>query len=676
MTRILVVGSKESLPETINILYGLETVHLVDFSAEEPGFTLGSPLPIASSASQKLLKLRSMERDLDIKEVKGMEIEVIPIDKINSEVDETISGLEAEIVGVVDTKGNSQARMHEIEQKKKQLEPFMTVPLPLELYSGYENLAVFTGYVKLDPTAALTQSVKQFEIYKSKDGKFIAVFTPKAEAAEVQKILVQSGYTDMPAPSGRGEPAEELKRLDEEYAAEAKTLEEATEKITSLREKHQSFILASDEHLSIVVEKAETPIRLGTTAHAFAMDGWVPSTDLSAIEKELSAKLGDNVLLEVIGEAPRAEKHEPAHTAGMPHKEPAEKVPTLQRNGKTVKRFEFLTELISVPRYNEIDPSTILALTFPIFFGLMVGDMGYGIPFLILGALGLAKCKSREWRTIATMLFYGGIWATIFGFFLFGEAFGLHFAPLPNEMTWSSLIGYNIPNQLFGFIPIGIYSKLNDVKILLFIAVWIGIIHLYIGFGLGFYNKVLRHGMRHAVMEKGSWLLILTGGTFLLMYIIDLLIANWLLSDTTALIFLIIGIATLLPGILMVFKAEGPTSVLELPGLMSNIISYARLAAIGMSKAGLALAFNTIAFETILGYKIGTGWPADLSIIMIIVAVLILIVGHLTVFILGILSAGMHGIRLHYVELFQKFYEGGGVKFNPLKIVRKRTSER
>ncbi len=161
MTRILVVGSKESLPETINILYGLETVHLVDFSAEEPGFTLGSPLPIASDASQKLLKLRSMERDLDIKEVKGMKVEVIPIDKINSEVDATLSGLEAEIVGVVETRGNSQARMHEIEQKKKLLEPFMTVPLPLELYSGYENLAVFTGYVKLDPTAALTQSVKR-----------------------------------------------------------------------------------------------------------------------------------------------------------------------------------------------------------------------------------------------------------------------------------------------------------------------------------------------------------------------------------------------------------------------------------------------------------------------------------------------------------------------------------
>ena len=231
MTRILVVGSKNSLPQTIDILYGLETVHLVDFSAEEPGFALGSPLSTASDASQKLLKLRSMERDLDIKEVKGMKIEVIPIEKINSEVDETIRTLEAEIVGVVETKGNSQARMHEIEQKKKQLEPFMTVPLPLELYSGYDSLTVFTGYVKMDPTAALTQAVKQFEIYKSTDGNFVAVFTPKSEAAEAQKVLIQNGYSDMPAPTGKGEPAAEVKRLDEEYAVETKTLEDATKKI-------------------------------------------------------------------------------------------------------------------------------------------------------------------------------------------------------------------------------------------------------------------------------------------------------------------------------------------------------------------------------------------------------------------------------------------------------------
>jgi V/A-type H+-transporting ATPase subunit I len=160
------------------------------------------------------------------------------------------------------------------------------------------------------------------------------------------------------------------------------------------------------------------------------------------------------------------------------------------------------------------------------------------------------------------------------------------------------------------------------------------------------------------------------------LWIVDALLATWLLDDTTGMLVLILGIATMVPGLLMAFKQEGATSILELPGLMSNIISYARLAAIGMSKAGLALAFNTIAFVTLLGFDREAATYSSLTIIMLIVAIVILIVGHLAVFILGILSAGIHGIRLHYVELFQKFYEGGGIKFNPLKVVRKRTNER
>ena len=696
MTRILVVGSKDSLQETIEALYGSESVHLVDFSADEPGFSLGSPLPEASEASQKLLKLRAMERDLEIKPVKGKEIEIVPVEKIVSELDGIINGLDAQIFGVIETKANAQARMHDIEARKKQLEPFMSIPLPLELYSNYQSLAVISGFVKNDPSEAIQKALGQYEIQMSEDGKFIILFIQKSEAQEAQRILVQNGFTEVPVPQGSGLPAEQVKKLDEEYDVETKTLEEANKKIEDLREKHESFIMASDEKLSIDVEKAETPLRLGTTKHAFAMDGWVASTDVEKIQNTFKGKLADKVFVEVLEVAPRAEHHEPKPVEGIGHREPKETVPTKQKNGKSVGRFEYLTELISTPRYNEIDPTTIIALTFPIFFGLMVGDMGYGIPFIILGALGLKKCISKDWRTIATMLFYGGIWATIFGFFLFGEAFGLHFAPhwdlvgsgysslellkaampLGNEMTWSSLLGTILPNNIFGVIPIGIYSKLADVKMLLFIAIWIGIVHLYIGFGLGFANKVMRHGMKHAIMEKGSWLLILTGGSFLFLFLIKMLVAPWLISDSMGTLFIVLGLVFLLPGIGMAIKAEGATSILELPGLMSNIISYARLAAIGMSKAGLALAFNTIAFVTILGFDHNTATYSSMGIVMLIVAVLILIVGHLTVFILGVLSAGMHGIRLHYVELFQKFYEGGGVKFNPLKVVRKRTSER
>ena len=676
MTRVLVVGSKDSLQQTIETLYGLESVHLVDFSAEEPGFSLGAPLSVASEASQKLLKLRAMERDLDIQQVNGKEIEIVSVDKILSEVDNTISTLEAQVFGIVETKASAQARMHEIDSRKKQLKPFLSMPLSLELYSGYKSLTVLSGYVRMDPTKLVQESLSQYELSTGEDGKFIVLFVPKEETAEAQKVLVQCGFTEVPSPTGTGTPQEVLKKLDEEYDLKTKASEEAVKKIEELREKHEGFILASDEQLSIDVEKAETPLRLGATAHAFAADAWVPSEEVPRIEKALAEKLGDKVYLDVIEVAERKEHHEPKAESGLGHEEPRAIVPTKQNNGKTVKRFEFLTEMVSTPRYNEIDPTAVLAITFPIFFGLMVGDMGYGIPFIILGALGLRKCISKEWRVIATMLFYGGIWATIFGFFLFGEAYGLHFALQAHELSWSSLLGLDIPNKLFGVIPVGIYDKLSDAKMLLFIAIWIGIVHIGIGLGLGFYNKVVRHGFKHAFMEKFSWLMILAGGAFLFPVLLDMLIAPWLLTDSLSTLLMVIALVLMLPGILLAIKAEGPTSILELPGIMSNVISYTRLAAIGMSKAGLALAFNTIGFVTLLGLDPETSLFAHFDVVMFIIALVILIVGHLTVFILGVLSAGMHSIRLHYVELFQKFYEGGGVKFNPLKVVRKRTSER
>jgi V/A-type H+-transporting ATPase subunit I len=125
------------------------------------------------------------------------------------------------------------------------------------------------------------------------------------------------------------------------------------------------------------------------------------------------------------------------------------------------------------------------------------------------------------------------------------------------------------------------------------------------------------------------------------------------------------GIVLIIVGTILAMKAEGGAAILGLTELMSNIFSYTRLTAIGMSKAGMALAFNTIAIVLIAP---GGG-------IMIVFAILIFIIGHLMIFILAILSAGLHSIRLQYVEFFTKFFEGGGSNFNPLKIVRKYTME-
>ncbi|MDD1769873.1 MAG: V-type ATP synthase subunit I [Methanomassiliicoccales archaeon] len=675
MTKILIVGSKDKLKETIDELYRLEEVHPIDFSAEEEGFTLGTPLPDASETSQRLLKLRAVSKDLAVED--RLIKQKIETEQIHKEIDDALVMLEAEIRGAVETRDQIQIRKHDLEGSKRLLEPFVPLGIGLDLYRGYESIVVFTGTVRMDPEPVLRESIHDYELFMSEDGKFVALFVAKAEAAEAQRVLVQAGFSEVQVPPGKGNPEDAIRSIDTEIEVLDKALADAEGKVAKLREKHEAFILASNEELTIEIEKAEFPLRAGATAHAFVVDAWVPSGSLDVVVKAISARLGDDIHVEVVEDRVPRKEHVHAEEAGVGVAEEhvKQEPPVKLGTKKPVGMFTYLTELISVPKYNEIDPTNVLAITFPLFFGLMVGDLAYGIGFMILGYIGLRHVRSAEWKTISTMLLFGGIWATIFGLFLFGEAFGLHFAPqwaagashidypYGDELSWSSMLQYNLPTNFYG-IPLGIYSKLSNVKILLYIAVWIGIIHLFIGYGLGFFNESMRHGFKHAIMHKFSWILILLGGSFLLLYVIDLLILNLPVGFTDPR--LLLGLAFLIPGIVIAFIGEGGQSILELPGLMSNAISYTRLAAIGMAKAGMALAFNMIAIEML----------ASAGGAMLIFGIVVFALGHLTIFVLAVLSAGLHSVRLHYVELFTKFYSGGGSKFDPLRIVRKYTAEK
>jgi V/A-type H+-transporting ATPase subunit I len=666
MTKILIVGSKEQLERTIELLYDMESVHLVDFSSEEEGMSLGAPLKQASSASQKLLKLRAVEKDLEIEE--GAVEEKVTAERIRKEFDEALAALQIETAGVADSKNKIQQRLGELDSKKKELELFRGLPLDLGLYKGYESITVFVGPVRADPEGVLRESLENFELFKSAGAKHVALFVDNKEATEAQRLLVQNGYSEVAIPEGEGNPEDIINTIEKEEAQLSEKLEEVSGVLEKLRDKHISFVLAADEELSIEVEKAETPLRFGATDHAFVIDAWVPTKKIKFIEKSLNDGVGGDIHLEILKEQDRKGEEEAEHKG----EEDPDNVPVDFDNGKTVSRFQFLIELVSMPKYNEADPTWLVSIFFPLFFGFMVGDVAYGLSFLMLGWLGLRKCTTPEWRTISTMLFYGGIWATIIGLFFFGEALGMHFAPTGHEgdITWTALfhqmgIEFEFPHQIdlgFTAIPLGIYSKLHDVKILLYISLWIGVAHLFVGFVMGAANVAMRHGAKEALFEKVSWMLILIGGVMFGLEMINILILG---QDFVLGPIFIGGIALIIVGTILAVKAEGGAAILELPELMSNIFSYTRLTAIGMSKAGMALAFNTIAIVLIAP---GGG-------IMIVFALLIFIIGHLMIFILAILSAGLHGIRLQYVEFFTKFFEGGGSKFNPLKIVRKYTTE-
>jgi V/A-type H+-transporting ATPase subunit I len=238
--------------------------------------------------------------------------------------------------------------------------------------------------------------------------------------------------------------------------------------------------------------------------------------------------------------------------------------------------------------------------------------------------------------------------------------------------TWQSLLGLNFPEWFAGIFPQTVHdgvvhygiSKVGDVTFLLRISIYIGIIHVMLGFIVGFVNAKIQHGTREAFFEKGGWIMTFVGLVMFAYAMTEIMIAKQPFEGTPLYI-LMAGIALMVAGIAVSFKKEGIQAVLEVPGLFGNILSYARLTAIGMSKAGMALAFNYISI-TMIAAGLG-GIPG------IIVGLLMFSFLHLVIWVLAILSAGLHALRLQYVEMMSKFFVGGGKEYEPLEIKRKNT---
>jgi V/A-type H+-transporting ATPase subunit I len=337
------------------------------------------------------------------------------------------------------------------------------------------------------------------------------------------------------------------------------------------------------------------------------------------------------------------------------------------KHGKVTSLFEYPTKMMSIPKYNEVDPTVLIAIFLPLFFGFMVGDIGYAIPFIIIGAYGLKFAKNVDWRAIATVLFFGGIWAAIFGFFFFGEALGMHFIGENGDFTytWEGLLGlHNMPEFFESFLPYGHgIHKIGAefVGFLLKLSVYVGVVHLTVGFLVAIYNKSVQYGFKHGFLEKGGPFLSFAGLVILCYAVATNLVTSSPLDEMTTYICYGVGAASLVIGSILIIREEGVMKVIvDLPDTFGIVLSYTRLVAIGMSKAGMALAFNYIAIGMIAA---GIGGIAGLIIGFILFCVL-----QLMIWTLAILSGGLHALRLQLVEFMIRFYEGDGTEFTPLKI--------
>lgn len=386
------------------------------------------------------------------------------------------------------------------------------------------------------------------------------------------------------------------------------------EELHVINKEYRDFIVTAEEFLSKEIEKAETPLRLATTEHTYILEGWIPADKVEHAQKKLDEMtIGDAQVIELSSDD-------------------ISEVPVYIETPSPFKPFETLVDMFSTPNYHEISPTIMISFTFPLFYGIMLGDLGYGLGLLALVLYLNTKMKTSGWQSLLNILKYSSIYTIIFGI-IYGEFFG--FEIFQEILGIEKIAGIHMP----------IIHRLHEIVNMLIVSAGIGVVHITLGYIIGFVNVLRNEGMKHAILEKGSWLGILY-------CIVGLLLMPELMYP-------ILGVMVFFIVLLMI--GEGALALLEIFSLVSNVVSYTRLLAIGLSSVGIAFAINKIVFDVLV----------PKGIFGIILGVILLVFGHVGNLALGILASFLHSIRLQYVEFFTKFYKGGGIKFTPLGIRNK-----
>jgi V/A-type H+-transporting ATPase subunit I len=345
---------------------------------------------------------------------------------------------------------------------------------------------------------------------------------------------------------------------------------------------------------------------LHQTGMCFFIHGWTPAADVARLRGELGGKLGGAVIVE--------EKQILEQDLDL--------VPVTLRNPPYFRPFELFARLLPLPRYSSLDPTPFIAICFPLFFGMILGDAGYGLVLLVLSIIMKRIWKERELlRDAAKILFISSWYTILFGIF-YGECFG--------ELG-ASLLGME-----GGFIV----ERRQAIVPMLYFALSVGMAHVTLGLVLGFVTALKKRTGREAMYKLVS---VAVMGCLVVLFLSMSDILPRLLTKPTTLALLI-----LIP---VLFFAGGVLAPLELLKTIGNIVSYARIMAIGLASVLLARVANRFA-----------GMTGNIA-----VGMLLAVVFHMVNLVLGVFSPTIHALRLHYVEFYSKFVVPGGRKFDPLR---------
>jgi V/A-type H+/Na+-transporting ATPase subunit I len=340
------------------------------------------------------------------------------------------------------------------------------------------------------------------------------------------------------------------------------------------------------------------------TPHSFVLDGWLPAGTESRLARGLERKFGATVVIETLDRA---------HWQG-------EDAPVVLRNPRLFRPFELLTGMLPLPRYGTIDATPYVAVFFPMFFGLMLGDAGYGALVALLAlVLHRRSAPGTPRRAVAEVAGPCALFAIVFGV-LFGEYFG------------------DLGRRWFGLQPLWL-DRQEAIVPFLILTLALGVVHVVLGLVLG----VLSGAHSHPRQAIGRGL----SAVMIVLIVVALLGALEILPRSV----LTPAVVALLVAFPILILLEGIVAAVELLSAIGHILSYARIMALGTASVMLAMVANRLA---------GTMGSA-------VVGALFALLFHLVNFGLGLFSPTIHALRLHYVEFFGTFYSPGGTRYEPLE---------
>lgn len=422
----------------------------------------------------------------------------------------------------------------------------------------------------------------------------------------------------------KGNAAENISSLKNKIETCSKEAQRLTEQL-KVAATSSKLLKKGFDMVTLQIDDQKVRENIFQTQSVFALTGWLTENDMDKVKKIL-------------------DKYPCYYTMVQP--EEGDDPPIKLKNNKFVEPYEMITEMYSLPTPDGIDPTPVLTPFFILFFGMMLADAGYGLILFLLCFIGLKKLKPDEGflKNAMNIGVACGL-STIF----WGVMYGGYFGNLVTQVT-ESWFGVTVT------VP-AVFDPLNDPMSVMLLSLILGAIHLFAGMGVKIYMLAKRGHLLDGLMDIGLWYVLLIGLPMLALPV----------TAGIGKVLSIVGAAGLIltqgrheKNIFMKL-IKGVMSLYDITSYLSDVLSYARILALGLAGGVIANVMNIM------------GTMPGLNIIGVVVFVAIFAIGHAFNLAISGLGAYVHTSRLQYVEFFGKFYEAGGRPFKPFKANTKYT---